>query len=222
MKDFTKFNFPIAPSLLSADFSNLSSEIKEVEKYGVNWIHVDVMDGHFVPNITIGPVVVQSLRLITSSLLDCHLMVSHPKQWVEAFVKAGADLITIHVESEDDVQETINLIHHNNCAAGISINPGTPISKILPYLDSVETVLVMSVQPGFGGQSFKEEVLEKVTLLKEKQSDYSYLIQIDGGISEDTIKKASLAGVDVFVAGSAVFSKKDRESAIKNLKERVK
>lgn len=220
VKSYLKDQGTLAPSILSADFSELEKELSIVEKAGVSWIHVDVMDGHFVPNITIGPVVVRSVRPKTRSILDCHLMVTHPKKWVEAFAKAGADVITVHVESEDDLLETFAEIRKYHCAVGISLNPDTPVSKIEPYLDQVDLVLVMSVHPGFGGQKFIETSLEKVKELKKIQNlKKSFLIEIDGGVSLSNCKKIREHGVNVFVAGSAVFQSQDKNKTVKEFQQ---
>jgi ribulose-phosphate 3-epimerase len=209
----------IAPSILSADFSCLADEIKSVEKEGVRWIHVDVMDGHFVPNLTIGPVVVESIRPKSKSILDCHLMVSQPHQWVDAFAAAGADCITVHAEVGKDMRPLLKKIRALKCMAGISINPATPVSAIQNLLDHVDLVLVMSVNPGFGGQKFMENALAKIETLVELRGARKFLVEVDGGIHSKNIAAVRSAGADVMVAGSAVFGAKNRKKSLGELKK---
>lgn len=212
----------ITPSILSADFSKLADEIHEVEKNGIHWLHCDVMDGHFVPNLTIGPVVIESLRKKTKSLIDCHLMVSDPEKWIEPFFKAGANCITIHQESTPHLHRVIHEIKSRKMLAGISITPSTPVSVLKEVLNNVDLILIMSVNPGFGGQSFIPETLEKVRELVSMRTEKNdFLIQIDGGIHSGTIANARTAGVDVFVAGSAIFNENDRKKAIDALKKEL-
>jgi len=211
----------IAPSILSADFNCLGSEIAEVEKAGAKILHIDVMDGHFVPNLTIGPLIVESIRPKTKMILDCHLMVNEPEKMVPWFVAAGADWITFHDESAAHAENLVNLIHSHGKKAGISIKPNTPVETLEPLLSKIDLVLVMSVEPGFGGQKFMPSSLQKIRWLskQKKEKGYTFLISIDGGINLSTIGDARLAGGDVFVAGSAVFGATDRAVALQQLEQ---
>ncbi len=210
----------IAPSILSADFSKLGEEIKEVERAGADWIHVDVMDGHFVPNITMGPLVVEAIRPITKLPLDVHLMIENADQYVEAFAKAGADYITVHVEANPHLHRTLQKIRQAGAKPGVVLNPHTPISAIEPILEDIDLVLFMTVNPGFGGQQFIPSVLNKVQQLKQQieARQLSIDIEIDGGINEETVQEAVKAGANVFVAGSAIFGKEDRVAALQAIK----
>lgn len=210
----------IAPSILSADFAKLGAEIQEVEAAGADWIHVDVMDGHFVPNITIGPLVVEAIRPVTKLPLDVHLMIENAEQYVETFAKAGADYITVHVEASPHLHRTIQMIRNAGAKPGVVLNPHTPIEAILPILSEVDLVLFMTVNPGFGGQAFIPEVLEKVAALRAiiDEKGYDIDIEIDGGINEETIQEAVRAGANVFVAGSAIFNKEDRAKALQGIR----
>ena len=207
----------VAPSILSADFANLEKEIKAITEAGADWVHVDVMDGRFVPNITIGIPVVKSLKKVSSLPLDVHLMIEEPERYVEDFVKAGSDYLTIHVESTKDAAGTLRKIRELGAKAGITLRPRTPVKQVLPLLPLCDLVLVMTVEPGFGGQSFMHDQVAKITRLREEISSQKLncLIEVDGGINAETAKICREA--DVFVAGSYVFGK-DYRSAIATLK----
>ena len=210
----------IAPSILSADFSKLGEEIKDVEKGGADYIHVDVMDGHFVPNITIGPLIVEAIRPITKLPLDVHLMIEEPDRYIEAFANAGADYITVHVESCRHLHRTIHLIKSLGVKAGVVLNPATPVNTIQHVIKDVDMVLLMSVNPGFGGQSFIDEVLPKIREVKSlaEQHNPELEIEIDGGVNEETAKLCIEAGANVLVAGSAIYNKADRKAAIEAIR----
>jgi ribulose-phosphate 3-epimerase len=210
----------IAPSILSADFSKLGEEIKDVERGGADYIHVDVMDGHFVPNITIGPLIVDSIRPITKLPLDVHLMIENPDQYIEDFAKAGADYITVHVEACRHLHRTIQLIKSMGVKAGVVLNPATPVQLIEPIIEDVDMALLMSVNPGFGGQKFILSVLSKIKQVKEmsEQKGLNLEIEVDGGVNEETALLCVEAGATVLVAGSAVFNQSDRRDAISRLK----
>ncbi|MFG6115176.1 ribulose-phosphate 3-epimerase [Halobacillus sp. MO56] len=210
----------IAPSILSADFAKLGHEIQEVVDGGADYIHIDVMDGHFVPNITIGPLIVDAVRPVTDLPLDVHLMIENAEQYIEAFAKAGADIITVHQEANVHLHRTIQLIKSHGVKAGVVINPATPAEAIKPILADVDLVLLMTVNPGFGGQSFIESVVPKIQQIADwrKEMDLSFEIEIDGGVNSETAKTCVEAGADVLVAGSAVFNKEDRKAAIEAIK----
>lgn len=206
----------IAPSILSADFARLAVEIERVEKAGCDLIHLDIMDGHFVPNLTIGPAVVASIRKITKLPLDAHLMIEHPEKYAASFAKAGADHITVHAEAcSGDLGELIRHVHSLGVTCGVSLKPASPLSLIEKYLSEIDMVLLMTVNPGFGGQSFMPEVLPKIEALKKQ---YDKDIEVDGGINKETSKAVVRAGANVLVAGTAIFGRKDTEQAIKDLR----
>ena len=205
----------IAPSILSADYSKLGSEIRRVEKAGADWIHVDVMDGHFVPNITIGVPVVANLSRVTRLPLDVHLMIEEPLRHIAAFAKAGADTITIHSETVPHLRLALQQIKKLGVKAGVSIKPKTPLSQIRRALDLADMVLLMTVEPGFGGQAFMPQILPKV---RELRSYFKKRIQVDGGINPETARLAVAAGADTLVAGASVFGKKNLRAAIAALR----
>jgi ribulose-phosphate 3-epimerase len=206
----------IAPSILSADFARLGEEITAVEKAGADYIHIDVMDGHFVPNITIGPLIVEAVRPVTKLPLDVHLMIENPDQYIEAFAKAGADYITVHVEACKHLHRTIHYIKSFGIKAGVVLNPATPVDSIQHVLADIDMVLLMSVNPGFGGQKFIPEVLPKIRKVKEMADlkGKEIEIEIDGGVNSETAKLCIEAGANVLVAGSAIYNQEDYEAAI--------
>ena len=212
--------FKLSPSILSADFSNLQLALDQCRDGGAPWIHVDVMDNQFVPNLTIGPPVVKSLRFKTEKILDVHMMVVEPEKLVEPFAKAGADIITFHIEATSDPQGVIDLIHSTGKEVGISLKPSTPISTIEPYFDQIDLILVMSVDPGFGGQGYIEGSTERIKEIKQKLIEQCLqdrvLIEVDGGIKLHNAKEVVDAGADVLVAGSAIFGTDDPVQTMKD------
>jgi len=212
--------FKLAPSILSADFADLQSALSQCEDGGAHWIHVDVMDNQFVPNLTIGPPVVKSLRPKTNKFLDVHMMVIDPERLVEAFARAGADLITFHIEATDDAQAVIDIIKASGTQVGISLKPSTPLSDVEPYYDQIDLILVMSVEPGFGGQGYIDGSTERVRKIKQKLTELCLqdrvLIEVDGGIKLHNAKKVIDAGANVLVAGSAIFGTDDPAQTIRD------
>lgn len=211
----------ISPSILSADFSKLGEEIKAIQNAGAEYVHVDVMDGHFVPNITIGPLVIQSLKKLSPPKLDVHLMIENPNRYIEDFFKAGADIITVHQEACTHLHRTLTAIKDLGALTGVSINPATSVSSIEPVLELVDLVLIMSVNPGFGGQSFIEFSLQKIAQLNQlrQKKQYRFLIEVDGGINQKTAKLVKREGADILVAGSYIFQSENISEAITNLRK---
>jgi ribulose-phosphate 3-epimerase len=210
----------IAPSILSADFARLGEELRAVEEAGADWIHVDVMDGHFVPNMTIGPLVVEAVKRSTSLPLDVHLMIEEPERYIEAFVRAGAATVGVQVETCPHLHRTVGQIHDAGARASVVLNPATPASAVEVVLGDVDQVLVMTVNPGFGGQKFIESMLPKIALLRSwiDERGLDVALEVDGGVAVETIGRAAKAGADVFVAGTAVFAAPDYAEAIATLR----
>ncbi len=213
----------IAPSILSANFLKLGEEIKAAEEAGADMLHVDIMDGHFVPNITIGPFIVASIRKITSLPLDVHLMIEEPDTYLRDFIKAGADYITVHLEASVHLHRTIQWIKEGGVKAGVSLNPATPVWSLEDILPDINLALLMSVNPGFGGQEFIPQVIEKIRTLKSfiYEKGLSTLVEVDGGINLDNAKNVASAGADILVMGSAFFNSKDYKEIMKRVKERL-
>ena len=213
----------IAPSILSADFTRLGDEIRDVEHAGADYIHIDVMDGHYVPNITIGPMIVEAVKRSTRLPLDVHLMISNPDQYISVFRQSGADIITVHAEAVDHLHRSIQSIKEVGARTGISLNPATPLQVIEYVLGELDMVLLMTVNPGFGGQEFISEVIPKITRLRGmiKERGLNTEIEVDGGINLDTIGLASAAGANIFVAGSAIFHSKDYSRTIRMMRDRI-
>lgn len=213
----------VAPSILSADFANLQRELEDMKANGIHWVHVDIMDGHFVPNISIGIPVVESLRKVTDLTLDVHLMITEPIRFAQRFCQAGADLVTVHLEADtqENILETIRQIHAAGKKAGISIKPNTPAEALEPFLDQVELILVMTVEPGFGGQKFMEHMMPKLAALRDRLLDVNpaCLLEVDGGIDTTTAPIVKANGASVLVSGSAYFRSTDKKAFIAALTE---
>ncbi len=213
----------IAPSILSADFSKLGDEINAVEAAGANWIHVDVMDGHFVPNITIGPLVVEAVKRVTALPIDVHLMIENPDDYIPAFAAAGASYISVQLETCIHLNRTVQLIKDSGARAGVVLNPSTPVASLEWILEYIDFVLIMSVNPGFGGQVFIPNSIAKIKALYRQIQDrgLNVLVEVDGGVNEKTIAEVAAAGADVFVAGSAIFGSKDYQKTIQRLRHKM-
>jgi len=210
----------IAPSILSADFSRLGDDIRAVERAGADWIHIDVMDGHFVPNITIGPLVAEAVNRVTDLPLDVHLMIEAPDRYIPAFAEAGADWISVHAETCIHLHRTLSLIRDQGARPGVALNPATPLSALQWVMEDIDYVLIMSVNPGFGGQSFIPQSLERIRAVREMAASGNpeLIIQVDGGVNGKTIREIADAGADCFVAGSAIFGKGDYAAVIAEMK----
>ncbi len=213
----------IAPSILSADFSKLGDEIKAVEAAGADWIHADVMDGHFVPNITIGPLIVEAVKRVTMLPIDVHLMIENPDDYIPAFAAAGASYISVQIEACIHLNRTVQLIKESGARAGVVLNPATPLASLEWTLEYIDYVLVMSVNPGFAGQAFIANSIEKIKALRKQIQDrnLAVLIEVDGGVNEKTIAEIAAAGADIFVAGSAIFGSEDYPETIQRLRQKL-
>lgn len=217
-------NYLLSPSILSADFTQLGDQLKQAEKAGADWFHIDVMDGHFVPNISMGPAIISACKKATDLPLDVHLMIDEPERYLDKFAAAGASILTVHIETCPDMDKTQKMIHDLGCKAGITLNPGTSAEQIQPYLKNVDLVLVMSVIPGFSGQSFMPEVLPKIGKIRKMLDDINpdVQIEVDGGINPETIRQTYDQGARIFVAASAIFKHpRGIQAGIESLTERL-
>lgn len=211
----------IAPSMLACDFTKIGEELRRVSEGGSDYIHLDVMDGCFVPNISFGPAVIKAMRPVSRVPFDVHLMIDRPHRYIREFADAGADIITLHLEAEDQVEETLDAIAELGVKPGLSIKPGTPAEAVFPYLDKLFLVLVMTVEPGFGGQSFMQDMLTKISVIKKEAArrDLAIQVQVDGGVNEETAKLCAGAGADICVAGTSVFRAPDAAQMIRRLQQ---
>lgn len=213
----------ISPSILSCDYSKMGEEFVKMKQCGADWLHIDVMDGHFVPNITLGAPIVKCMRKHSDLVFDVHLMISDPLKYIPDFIRAGADVICFHVESDSPIEETIELIRSSGKIAALAVKPGTPVEKVFPYLNHLGMVLIMTVEPGFGGQSFMADMMPKITALRCEceRRGLDMDIQVDGGISPETVETAAKAGANVLVAGSAIFGSDDPKETISLLRSKA-